>query len=78
MQKTSKVVVLTPTDPTGWLTCYQDTQDIATFTASKKVTCLVSKADFYREISNAEYLAYDERKELALAEQMEANEQGGE
>lgn len=69
MQKTSKVVVLTPTDPTDWLTSYVDTQDITSFAATKKVTCLETKVKFYREISDAEYQRYMERYEIAIAEQ---------
>lgn len=69
MQKTTKVVVITPTNENDWLTCYKDEQDIICFSATKSVTCLATRVQNYREITNEEYKAYMARFEVAMAEQ---------
>lgn len=74
MQKTAKVVQLTA-DEGMWLTCYNDEQDILAYTGSKKVSCTNARASAFREITDAQHQAYQERYEIALAA---ANEASGE
>lgn len=54
-----------------WLTTYTDEQDILMFSALKQYLVTKNRISAYREITDAEKIAYEERKSIALAVDIE-------